>query len=171
MWGALPARSGIFLVIAGAALGAVVTVLSGSEPGFVLGVFLIAGTLAGALAVRPGAVYRIIPAPALAYLPAAVVAGLIHDRAADTSLTGLAVSATQWIAGGFLELIAATIVAIAITVARWQRSSRDPGQPGRSRRAPAGPPATDHARPPADRRPGWVDAHRHDHPSGFGPSA
>jgi hypothetical protein len=126
-------------VIAGAALGAVVTVASGREPGLVLGLCLVAGTVAGALAVRPRAVYRIIPAPALAYVAAAAVAGLIQDRATDTSLTGLAVSATRWIASGFLAMTAATALAIAITVARWPRSRRGRRAAGSARIAPVRP--------------------------------
>jgi len=130
LWGALPGRSGICIVIAGAALGAVVTVLSGSDHRFVLGVFLVAGTVAGARAVQPRAVYRIIPVPALAYVVAATVAGPIQDWATDTSLTGLAINATQWIASGFLAMTAATAAAIVITAARWPRSRRGPPGPG-----------------------------------------
>jgi hypothetical protein len=113
-------------VIGGAALGAAVTAVSGSEPGVVLGIFLVAGTLAAALAVQPRAAYRIIPVPALAYLAAAAVTGLIHDRATDTSLTTLVISAGQWIASGFLAMTATTLLAIAITAARWRRSGRGP---------------------------------------------
>ena len=130
-------------MIAGAALGAVVTVASGREPGLVLGLCLVAGTVAGALAVRPRAVYRIIPAPALAYVAAAAVAGLIQDRATDSSLTGLAVSATRWIASGFLAMTATTALAIAITVARWPRSRRGRRAAGSSRIAPVRPPPPD----------------------------
>ena len=117
-------------MIAGAALGAVITVLSGSGPSFVLGVFLAAGTVAGACAVQPHAVYRIIPVPALAYVPAATVAGPIQDWATDTSLTRLVINATQWIASGFLPMTAATAAAIVITAARWPRSRRGPPGPG-----------------------------------------
>ena len=83
-----------------------------------LGIFLLAGTAAGALAVRPRAAYLIIPVPALAYLAAAIVAGLVHDRAADTSHTALVISAAQWIASGFLAMSAATLLAIVVAVAR-----------------------------------------------------
>ena len=131
-------------MIAGAALGTVVTAASGREPGLVLGVCVVAGTVAGALAVRSRAVYRIIPAPALTYVAAAAVAGLIQDRATDTSLTGLAVSAARWIASGFLAMTAATALAIAITVARWPRSRRGRRAAGSSRSAAVRqPPARD----------------------------
>ena len=84
-----------------------------------LGVFLLAGTATAVLAVRPRAAYLIIPVPALAYVVAATIAGLIHDRADDTSHTALAIRAAQWIASGFLAMTAATLLAIAVTAARW----------------------------------------------------
>ncbi|HBW19246.1 MAG TPA: hypothetical protein DEH11_09655 [Actinobacteria bacterium] len=145
-WGELPGRSGIFIVIAGAVLGLAVTIMSGSDPGLLLGIFVIAGAVAGALAVQPRAAYRIIPVPALAYLAAAIVAGLIRDRATDTSLTGLAISAARWIGAGFLPMIAATVLAVAITAVRWRGS----GRPGRGRAHPGSVPA---GQPPA-REPG-----------------
>jgi hypothetical protein len=111
-------------------------VLTGSEPGTVLSVFLIAGTAAAVLAVRPRAVYLIIPVPALAYVVAAVVAGLIHGQASSTSRTALAVSAAQWAASGFLVMAAATVLAIGAAAARWPGRGQDPRDPGRA------PPAT-----------------------------
>lgn len=71
------------------------TVLTKQEPGGMLGGFLIAGTIAAVLAVRPRAVYLIIPVPALAYPVAAILAGLIRDRAAETSRTALAIGTGQ----------------------------------------------------------------------------
>ena len=120
-WGALPSRRGIVLVISGAVIGTVITVLAGGEPGFVLGFFLVIGTLAAALAVEPRAIYRIIPAPALAYLAGAVIAGLIHDRAADTSRAGLAISAAQWAARGFVAMTIATVLVVLVGAIRWLR--------------------------------------------------
>ncbi len=115
----MPGRLGILLVASGAAFGALATVLTHSEPDTVLGGFVVAATLAAALAVRRRAVYLIIPVPALAYMVAAAMAGLVHDRATDTSRTALAVSAAQWAASGFVAMIIATLLAIAITAARW----------------------------------------------------
>ncbi|HTP16745.1 MAG TPA: DUF6542 domain-containing protein [Streptosporangiaceae bacterium] len=149
-WGALPGGSGVCIVIGTAALGAVATVLTGSEPGFVLGVFVVAGTAAAARAVRPGAVYRIIPVPALAYVAAAAIAGLIGGRATDMSVTALAISAAQWIASGFLAMTAATVLAIVMTAARWPWHRRGPRGP--SYRPPAagtGGPRDPSYRPPA----------------------
>lgn len=126
-WGSRPGRLGIVLIIGGALAGLLVTVVTGSEPGVVLGIFLLAGTAAGALVVHPRAAYLIIPVPALAYLAAAILAGLIHDHAADTSHTALAISAAQWIAGGFFAMTAATLLAIAVATVRWAAQRRRGG--------------------------------------------
>jgi hypothetical protein len=114
----------VFLVIGCAALGTLVTVVTRTEPGSVLGVLVVAGTATAAIAVRPRVVYVIIPVPALAYVVAASIAGFVHDRASDTSLTGLAVHAAQWIASGFLAMSVATLLAIVATAVRWPRSGR-----------------------------------------------
>jgi hypothetical protein len=105
-------------------LGLLITLLLGTEPGVILGVCVVAGTAAAALAVRPGAVYLIFPVPALAYAVAAVIAGLVHDRGVDTSHTALAISAAQWIAGGFIAMTVATGLAVLIAGFRWLRKAR-----------------------------------------------
>ena len=142
-------------MIGSAAVGALLTAMAGSEPGLVLGVFLVAGTVVAGLAVQPRVVYRIVPVPALSYLGAAVLAGMIHDRANGTSSTALAVGATQWIASGFLAMSAATILAVAMTIIRWRGKGRGPGRPGNrtiapgadgSRRRRAGGPAAPRGR-------------------------
>ena len=131
--GGLPGGAGVCVVIGAAALGALVTAVTGKEPGLLLGVFLVTGTVAASLAVLPRAAYLIIPAPALAYVAAAVIAGVIHDRSADTSRTALALSATQWIASGFVAMTAATGAAFVIAVARWLWSRRRPRRRERAR--------------------------------------
>ena len=123
-WGSRPGRLGVVVVIGCAALGTLVTVVAGTDPGPVLGAAVVAGTAAAAVAVRPRSVYLIIPVPALAYVAGATVAGLIHDRADDTSLTGLAVHAAQWIASGFVAMSIATLLAIAATAVRRPRRAR-----------------------------------------------
>jgi hypothetical protein len=127
LWGTRPGRLGVFGVIGATLVGLVVTLLSGTEPGAILGVFVVVGTVAAALAVRPGAVYLIFPVPALAYAVAAVIAGLVHDRGVDTSHTALAISAAQWIARGFVAMTVATGLAVLIAGFRWLRMAR----PGR----------------------------------------
>jgi hypothetical protein len=118
-WGAMPGRFGVCVVIGSAALGALITAVTNQEPGAVLGFFLILGTLIAAVAVRPRSGYLIIPVPALAYLVAALIAGLIHDRATDGSRTTLVINGVQWIAGGFLAMAAATLLVILIATIRW----------------------------------------------------
>jgi hypothetical protein len=123
-WGSLAPRRGVALVAASAVLGTLVTVLTGSDPGFALGLLVVIGTIAACLAVRARGVYWIIPAPALAYLAGAVISGLVHDRAADTSSTELTVNAARWIASGFLAMAIATALAVGIAVARRLLSNR-----------------------------------------------
>jgi Domain of unknown function (DUF6542) len=117
----------VAIVAAGAALGALMTAMTGGQPGTLLGVFLIAGTLAAALAVRPGAAHLIVPAPPLAYLAGATAAGLFVMPAGTMSRTGLAVSVLQWMAHGFLEMLIATGAALALTVIRRRVMLRAPG--------------------------------------------
>jgi hypothetical protein len=121
-WGRLPGRFGVLVVIGSVAIGALLTALTGRSPGIVLSVCLVAGTVAGAFAVRPRTGYLIIPVPALAYLVAALITGLIYDRSNDGSGTFLAVNGTQWIASGFIAMAVATGLAIVIMVVRWRWS-------------------------------------------------
>ncbi|HEY1917383.1 MAG TPA: DUF6542 domain-containing protein [Streptosporangiaceae bacterium] len=131
LWGGLPKGIGVCIVIGFAALGALATAGTNTEPGFLLGAFLVVGTLIAGLAVQPRGVYLIIPAPALCYVIAAVMAGLIHDRSTDGSQAVLAVNGTTWIAGGFFAMCIATVLAILLTLMRWftqgrrQRRDRD----------------------------------------------
>jgi hypothetical protein len=118
-WGRHPTWVGVLTVLAAALLGLAVTVAGHRDPGRVLGVFVIAGTVAAGTGVRARSAYAIIPVPALAYAAAAAIAGFIHDRAIDTSRTALALSAVQWVAAGFIAMIAATALAVVLTVARW----------------------------------------------------
>jgi hypothetical protein len=127
-------------VTATTALGTVATIVTGSNPGFVLGFCLLIGAIAASLAVRHGAVYRIIPVPALAYIAGAFIAGLIHDGGTDTSHTALAISAAQWIASGFLAMTGATVLVILIGAVRWgmhwyRANAIDPRVPASARRA------------------------------------
>ncbi len=102
-----------------AVLGAVATLVIGHGPGSVLGLFIVAGTVVAALAVRPGAVRVLLPVPALSYVVAAVAVGMIADPPDDTSKAALAVAAAQWIASGFLTMVLATALAVMLTAIRW----------------------------------------------------
>jgi hypothetical protein len=102
-------------VAASALLGVIVTVIMNTDPGNALGVLVVAGTVVACLAVRARSVRLIIPVPTMSYVPAAVIAGAIHDRATDTSHTMEALNAGSWIANGFFMMALATIVAIVFT--------------------------------------------------------
>ncbi len=135
-WGSLPARRGIVLVLSVAAIGAIGTLVLGGDPGTLLGVLVIAGSVAAAFGVHFRQGYLLIPVPALAYAVGATVTGMFHDRGVDISHTALAVSAAQWFASGFLWMSAATISVIAITVLRWLAGRHEPDRAS-SRSRPA----------------------------------
>jgi hypothetical protein len=138
--GTLSGGLGVAILAASTALGASATMLTGREPGSILGIFVIIGTVAAAVAVRPQAGRLIIPVPALSYLVAAMVTGVIYDHSADASKTALAIDAAQWIANGFFAMVLATVLAIVLVTARWLLWRRQrPGSP--ATRASAGPPA------------------------------
>ncbi len=108
------------LVLAGATLiGIVLTVMAGTEPGNLLGGFVIAGLLVAVLGVRRGAVYLFFPVPALAFFVAAVAAGVVHDRKMVSSTAGLAAAFPQWVAGIFWPAVVATVLVLLVGVGRW----------------------------------------------------
>jgi hypothetical protein len=138
--GSLSGGLGVAIVAASTALGASATMLTGKEPGSILGGFVIVGTVAAAVAVRPRAGRMIIPVPALSYLVAAMVTGVIYDRSADVSKTALAINAAQWIASGFFAMALATILAVVLVTVRWilwRRQQPAAQAPGWSARPPA----------------------------------
>jgi hypothetical protein len=137
--GSLSGGLGIAIVAAGTALGASATMLTGKEPGSVLGIFVIIGTVAAAVAVRPQAGRMILPVPALSYLIAALVTGVIYDHSADVSKTALAINAAQWIANGFFAMALATVLAVVLVTVRWvlwRRGRPAPAEDDWSARAP-----------------------------------
>jgi len=127
--GRLPGAFAIGIVAGAVAIGALITALAGLGPGPLLGAFLIAGTLAAGTVVRADAAHLIIPAPAPAYAIASILTGLHSDPAAAASHTALALGAVQWIAGGFPAMAIATVLAIAITIAKRRRPHPRPSRP------------------------------------------
>lgn len=117
-WGLHDARVGVITVAGCAAFGAIGTVLTGTAPGGLLGFFVVLGAVAACLAVRPRVSYVIIPSPALVYAVAAMFAGVVDDHVGGASRTMYAIGAVQWIAGGFVAMVIATLCAIGITAAR-----------------------------------------------------
>jgi hypothetical protein len=133
--------------VAGSAfLGALITIAERRDPGAVLGVLVVLGTVLAGFAVRPRSVHMIIPAPTLFYVVAASVAGAINDRATDTSKIGLILHGGTWVASGFTAMSIATVLAIALTAIRYFLDYRSrPAKPrsarrsGKARRAAGGP--------------------------------
>jgi len=151
-WGALQGGLGVCIIVASAALGTVATIVTRREPGLLLGLCVIAGTVAAALAVRPRMGRMILPVPVLAYLVGALTSGIVFNRSAGSSGTALAIGAAQWIANGFFAMVLATVLALSITLARWylwrrsRPTSREPGWP---------PPAGGQPVPPRRSRDAW----------------
>ena len=142
-FGSLQGGLGVCLIVASTAIGAIATMATGRAPGFMLGVFVVIGTVVAALAVRPRAGRLIFPVPVLAYLVAALIAGIIYNRSADASKTAVAIGAAQWIANGFFPMAVATAAAIVLIVVRWYfwRRGRKAGPAG----GPGRPPRPDRA--------------------------
>ena len=132
-WGSLRGGVGVSIVAASAALGAIITIAHRAQPGRVLGVCIVVGTVIAALAVRPRAGRLIFPVPVLAYLIAALTAGIAYNR--STSKTELVIGSAQWVANGFLLMALATGLAIVLVTARWilrRGDRRAPAVPDRS---------------------------------------
>ena len=122
-----------------------------SAPGFLLGAFVVIGTVAAALAVRPRAGRMIFPVPVLCYLVAALLTGVIYNHSADASKTALAIGAAQWVASGFFAMAVATILAVVLITVRWYLWHRHRGAGRDSRRGRLRPPGARVPRPPAGR--------------------
>ena len=110
---------GVCIIVASAAIGAIGTMLSRSEPGFLLQLCVVAGTVSAALAIRPNAGRMIIPVPVLSYVAAALLSGIVFNRSVASSRTALALAAAQWIANGFFAMMLATVLAVGIVTGRW----------------------------------------------------
>jgi hypothetical protein len=139
-------------------------------PGVLLGLFVVAGTVAAALAVRPTTGRMLLPVPVLSYLVAALISGVIHDPALVSSKTQLAVDAAQWIADGFFAMALATALAAVITAARWYlwRRRRPASRAPRRPVAPAGTGRDAAGRDATQRRPAaWETSAEPGHPGGF----
>src|SRR6185437_3114841 len=117
--GTLPTRGALFILIGAALIGVAGTILTGSEPGFLLGLLIVAGSVVAALGIRRHSVYLLIPLPALAFFVAAVATGAVHDSGLDSSGTALGVNFLQWIADVFFGMCAATILVVVISAGRW----------------------------------------------------
>ncbi len=149
-WGSLQGGLGVCLIVGSTTIGAIATMATARAPGFLLGAFVVIGTVAAALAVRPQAGRMIFPVPVLCYLVAALLTGVIYNHSADSSKTALAIGAAQWVASGFFAMAVATILAVVLITVRWYLWHRHRGAGRYSGRQ--APPAGGRApRPPAGR--------------------
>jgi hypothetical protein len=180
--GSLRGALGVCVIVGSALIGAIATMVTKSQPGSVLGLFVLAGTVAAALTVQPRTGRLIFPVPALSYLVAALASGVAYDRSANK--TQIAVGAAQWIASGFFVMVLATLLAVALTTVRWfmwrrdQRdpvaadwSDPDPVAPGsrtglRPQAGPPRPPGTYPGTQPTQWRPGSQETRGRDQRSG-----
>jgi hypothetical protein len=166
-WGALQGGLGVCIIVASAAFGTIATMVTRSAPGFLLGLFVEAGTVVAALAVRPRAGRMIFPVPVLSYLVGALISGFVFNRS-GTSKTALAIGAAQWIANGFFAMALATVLAIAIITTRWylwRRDRRPAREVGRDADWAAPLPATTRAAPPRRSQADWDPATESGYPA------
>lgn len=147
------------LVLTGTVLaGTILTIVMGQEPGFLLGLFLILGSVAATATVRRGGAHKFIPLPALAYLVAATLTGMAHDSGSLNSSRQFVLDFLTWIGGSFVAVTASTILVVLIALTRWLLSGRLV-----SGQLPASAPARTPARPASRESRGNRDARgRHD---------
>jgi hypothetical protein len=119
------------LVLLGFALASLIaTIVIGHEPGFLIGLGLIVGSVIAAVGARR-AVHRLIPVPALSYLVTTTVAGAVHDQANLNDSKEFLTSFLTWIGSAFFALVWATVLIVVIAIAgaviRWRLGARQPG--------------------------------------------
>jgi hypothetical protein len=122
--GRLPVGRAVVIFAGAVLLGTILTLAMGQDPGFLLGLFLILGSVAAAVAVRSGAVHTFIPLPALAYLVAAILTGMVHDSGSPNSSRQFVLNFLTWIGGSFVAVTASTILVVLIALTRWLLAGR-----------------------------------------------
>lgn len=147
--GTLSATTALTVFFGAAVIGAVVTLITDSGPGGLLGTLIILGVVIAALGIERRSLYRLIPMPALTYLVLAIVTGAVHDRQTDGSTAGLGLGFLQWIGNGFLSVFTATLLVLLIFGARLLTSRQlvSGSFPMTAQRAAAGRPAPAFAAP------------------------
>lgn len=118
--GAMSTRTAALALIAAALAGVVLTLITGHDPGFILGFFVTIGAIVATLGVRRGAIYLFFPLPALILFLSSITVGAVHDRAVESaSASGFGASFLQWVAAAFFPMCIATVVTLVIGGARW----------------------------------------------------
>lgn len=107
----------MLVVIAITAVGALLNGLAGGEPGLILDLSLIIGTLVAGVFVEDRLVWLLIPVPGLVFPVMAFAAGTIGERGASSSHTGT-YAVAKWVSNGFIAMATATLLAGLVTVVR-----------------------------------------------------
>jgi len=138
-------RRAVLILVAFALVSVIATIVVNRDPGFLIGLFLIIGSVIAALGSRR-AVHRLIPVPALTYLVTTTVVGAVHDRTNLSDTKEFATSFLTWIGSAFFALAWATGLVVVIAIVRgiiaWRRGANRPS-PASSR----GPRPADAPRP------------------------
>lgn len=151
-FGAWRERRAVLVLFGIALLSLVGTIAIGHDPGFLIGILLVVGSVIAAIGVQRPAVHKLIPLPALSYLVTTTVAGWVKDQGNINDSKELITSFLTWIGGGFFGLVAATVLVVLITFIRWLASRLLA-----SGQLPAAPSGSGRATPdPASRDP-WTD--------------
>lgn len=116
--GSFPLKRSLYIFFGASVLGAIATLVTGGEPGSLLGILIVIGAVVAALCIERRSLYLLFPMPALSYLLLAIGTGLIHDSGNGTSTTQLGLGFLQWIGNGFFAMCAATILVGVIFGAR-----------------------------------------------------
>jgi hypothetical protein len=171
--GTMSTRNAMLALAAGTLLGIAVTLVAGSEPGFLLGFFIIVGAIVATLGVRRGAVYLFFPLPPFAFFVGAVITGKVHDSSISSTTVGLSATLLQWIAGIFFPMCVAIVCVLLIGGARWALDRQLVGGqfPMSANRQPS--PVSPRPRTPGGPRPGtdpWADPRADPRAAGTGPA-
>ena len=107
------------VLVSVALVGLIGTIVIGHDPGFLIGVCLVVGSVVAAIGAQRRTVHKLIPLPALSYLVISTAAGTANDWSNLNDSKEFATSFLTWIGGGFVGVVAATVLVVLITFVRW----------------------------------------------------
>jgi hypothetical protein len=116
-------RRAVVVLLGAVLLGVIGTVVIGHDPGFLIGLLIIVGSVVAAIGTRR-AVHRLIPLPALSYLVATFAAGYLHDKSNLNTSKEFYTSFLSWIGSAFFAVVWATVLIVVIAFGRWVMSKR-----------------------------------------------
>lgn len=122
--GAWSLKRAAWVLLGAALLGMVGTIVVGRDPGFLIGLLTIVGSVVAAFGVQRRAVHQLLPLPALSYLVTTTIAGMVHERANLNDSKEYVTSFLTWIGSAFLAVVWATVLVAVISLARWLLSKR-----------------------------------------------